>query len=236
MPGRGRGLAVLERRLGVKFQDPELLLQALTHRSYAHEHAADGAADNERLEFLGDAVLELIAADMLYRGDPEAGEGSLTLDRTALASTGALATAARRIDLGSFLRVGRGVEKTGGRHLDSLLANALEAVIGAVYLDLGMETAGQVFNHLRGAPADGAVNHKGRLQELTQADAEGVPAYRVIEASGPGHDRHYLVEVRLGGARLGKGEGSTRRAAEQAAAREAIGAFEATRTGLATEA
>jgi ribonuclease III len=236
MPGRVRALGALERRLGVKFYDPELLVQALTHRSFAHEHAADGAADNERLEFLGDAVLELIAADMLYRGDPEAGEGSLTVDRTALASTGALAAAARRINLGDYLRVGRGVEKTGGRDLDSLLANALEAVIGAVYLDLGMETAAQVFNHLRGAPADGAVNHKGRLQELTQADAEGVPAYSVIEASGPGHVRQYLVEVRLAGVRLGTGEGTTRRAAEQAAAREAIAAFEATRTGIATDA
>jgi ribonuclease III len=236
MPGRVRALGALERRLGVKFYDPELLVQALTHRSFAHEHAADGATDNERLEFLGDAVLELIAADMLYRGDPEAGEGSLTVDRTALASTGALAAAARRINLGDYLRVGKGVEKTGGRDLDSLLANALEAVIGAVYLDLGMETAAQVFNHLRGAPADGAVNHKGRLQELTQADAEGVPAYSVIEASGPGHVRQYLVEVRLAGVRLGTGEGTTRRAAEQAAAREAIAAFEATRTGIATDA
>jgi ribonuclease-3 len=236
MPGRGRALWALERRLGVKFHDPELLVQALTHRSFAHEHAADGAADNERLEFLGDAVLELIAADMLYRVDPEAGEGSLTVDRTALASTGALATAARRINLGNYLRVGRGVDKTGGRDLDSLLANALEAVIGAVYLDLGMETAAQVFNHLRGAPGDGAVNHKGRLQELTQADAEGVPAYSVIEASGPGHFRQYVVEVRLAGVRLGTGEGTTRRAAEQAAAREAIAAFEATRTGIAPDA
>jgi ribonuclease-3 len=236
MPGRGRVLGALERRLGVRFHDPELLLQALTHRSFAHEHAADRAADNERLEFLGDAVLELIAADMLYRGDPEAGEGSLTVDRTALASTGALAAAARRINLGDYLRVGRGVEKTGGRDLDSLLANALEAVIGAVYLDLGMETAAQVFNHLRGAPGDGAVNHKGRLQELTQADAEGVPAYSVIEASGPGHVRQYVVEVRLAGVRLGTGEGTTRRAAEQAAARQAIATFEATRTGIARDA
>jgi ribonuclease-3 len=235
MPGRRPGLPALERRLRVKFQDPELLVQALTHRSFANEHAADGVADNERLEFLGDAVLELITADVLYRRDPEAGEGSLTLDRSALASTGALATAARRIDLGKHLRVGKGVEKTGGRALDSLLANALEAVIGAVYLDLGMETAARVFNDLRGAPADGAVNHKGRLQELTQADSQGVPAYRVIAASGPGHDRRYRVEVRLAGVRLGKGQGSTRRAAEQAAAREAIATFEVTRTGLGND-
>jgi ribonuclease III len=232
MPGPVPGLGALQRRLGVKFRNPKLLVQALTHSSFAHEHAGDGVADNERLEFLGDAVVELITADMLYRDDPRAGEGSLTVGRTALASTGPLATAARRLDLGNYLRVGKGVEKTGGRDLDSLLANALEAVIGAVYLDLGMAKATEVFKHVSGAPTDGAVNHKGRLQELTQADAEGVPVYKVVAASGPGHYRRYVVEVRLAGASLGKGEGSTRRAAEQAAARAAIATFEATRTGL----
>jgi ribonuclease-3 len=233
MPRGRQGLAALERKLGVQFRDRDLLQQALTHRSFAHEHAGDGALDNERLEFLGDAVLELIAADVLYRRDPEAGEGSLTLDRAAVVSTGPLAVAARRIDLGEYLRVGRGVEKTGGRDLDSLLANALEAVIGAIYLDSGMETAAAVFDRLGGAPVEGAINHKGRLQELTQADAEGVPVYKVIEATGPGHRRRYRVEVCLAGVRLGVGEGSTRRAAEQAAAKEAISRFEATRTGIA---
>ena len=232
MPGPAPGLGALQRRLGVKFHNPKLLLQALTHSSFAHEHAGDGVADNERLEFLGDAVVELITADMLYRDDPRAGEGSLTVGRTALASTGPLAAAARRLDLGNYLRVGKGVEKTGGRDLDSLLANALEAVIGAVYLDLGMDKATEVFKDVSGAPTDGAVNHKGRLQELTQADAVGVPVYKVVAASGPGHYRRYVVEVRLAGVSLGEGEGSTRRAAEQAAARAAIAAFEATRTGL----
>ena len=233
MPGRTGGLASLERKLQLKFLDQRLLLQALTHRSYAHEHATDGAQDNERLEFLGDAVLELIAADVLYRRDPHAGEGSLTLDRAAVVSTGALAAAARRIDLGRYLLVGRGVEKTGGRDLDSLLANALEAMIGAIYLDLGYETAARVFDRLGGTPAEGAINHKGRLQEMTQADASGVPVYHVVESTGPAHRRHYRVEVRLAGVRLGGGEGSTRRGAEQAAAKEAIGSFEAARTGIA---
>src|SRR5258708_10749317 len=105
MPGRTGGLASLERKLQLKFLDQQLLLQALTHRSYAHEHATDGAQDNERLEFLGDAVLELIAADVLYRRDPHAGEGSLTLDRAAVVSTGALAAASRRIDRGRYLLV-----------------------------------------------------------------------------------------------------------------------------------
>ena len=245
MPGRGgsraalpgsRGLVALRRKLGIKAHNPDHLLQALTHTSYAHEHPDEGVADNERLEFLGDAVLELVAAEVLYRRIPEAGEGSLTLDRAAVVSTGALAAAARRIDLGKYLRVGKGVEKTGGRDLDSLLANSLEAVIGAIYLDLGFEAAAGVFARLGGTPEGGAINHKGRLQELTQADAEGIPVYAVAEASGPAHRRRYRVEVRIAGVRLGEGEGSTRRAAEQAAAKTAIGRFEATRTGIADDA
>jgi ribonuclease-3 len=228
----GVRLVALERKLGIRLNDRGLLLQAVTHTSYAHEHAPEGATDNERLEFLGDAVLELVAADVLYRRKPEAAEGSLTLDRAAVVSTGALAAAARRIDLGKYLRVGRGVEKTGGRELDSLLANSLEAVLGAVYLDLGLEAAAQVFARLGGTPEEGAINHKGLLQELTQADAEGVPVYEVADASGPAHRRHYRVEVRIAGVRLGEGEGTTRRAAEQAAAKAAISRFEATRTGI----
>jgi|SRR5450759_2830739 ribonuclease-3 len=235
MPGRGQGLGALERKLGIKLRDRDLLLQALTHTSYAHEHADEGAAQNERLEFLGDAVLELVAAEVLYRRNPEAGEGSLTLDRAAVVSTGALAAAARRIDLGRYLRVGKGIEKTGGRDLDSLLANSLEAVIGAIYLDLGLDATAGVFERLGGTPEEGAINHKGRLQELTQADAEGVPVYQVAEATGPAHRRRYRVEVRIAGVRLGEGEGSTRRAAEQAAAKAAIGRFEATRTGIGEE-
>jgi ribonuclease-3 len=232
-PAEGaKALGALERKLGIKLAHRDLLLQALTHTSYAHEHAAEGASDNERLEFLGDAVLELVAADVLYRRNPEAGEGSLTLDRAAVVSTGALAAAARRIDLGKYLRVGRGVEKTGGRDLDSLLANSLEAVLGAIYLDLGFDATVGVFERLGGTPEEGAINHKGRLQELTQADAEGVPVYEVAEATGPAHRRRYRVEVRIAGVRLGEGEGSTRRAAEQAAAKAAIGRFEATRTGI----
>ena len=122
----------LEGKLGVRFKDSALLMQALTHSSFAHEHHDDGAQDNERLEFLGDAVIELVTAELLFKREPEVGEGALTLDRAAMVSTGALAVAARRIELGEHLRVGRGVENSGGRQLDSLLANAVEAVIGAI--------------------------------------------------------------------------------------------------------
>ena len=166
-----------------------------------------------------------MAAELLYRRRPEVGEGILTLDRAAMVSTGALAAVARSLDLGGYLRVGRGVEASDGRDLDSLLANAVEAIMGAIYLDRGLAAAERTFQALASVPAEGLVNYKGRLQELSQADSQGVPSYQVVEASGPGHQRHYRVEVRLGGIPLGLGEGGTRRAAEQAAAKEAIDAY-----------
>ncbi|MEA2646357.1 MAG: ribonuclease [Chloroflexota bacterium] len=221
----------LEEKLGVRFKDRGLLLQALTHSSYAHEHHEEGALDNERLEFLGDAVIELVTAQLLYLREPEAGEGALTLDRAAMVSTGALATAGRRLQIGDHLRVGRGVENSGGRELDSLLANAVEAVMGAIYLDRGLAAADAAFKRLASVPAGGMVNFKGRLQEWSQAEMETVPEYRVLDASGPGHRRHYTVEVRLAGMTRGTGEGSTRRAAEQAAARAALREIESLAAG-----
>ena len=207
----------------MRFKKRPLLVQALTHSSFAHENPDTTSGDNERLEFLGDAVIEQVAAEQLYRNLPEAGEGLLTLNRAAMVSTGALAAAARRLDLGSYLLVGRGVEASGGRELDSLLANTMEAVIGAIYLDRGLDAARNTFNALEAASPQGLINYKGQLQELSQAQSRGVPRYDVVEASGPGHRRTYRVEVSLGGEVLGSGEGSTRRAAEQAAAEEAMG-------------
>ncbi|HEV1998047.1 MAG TPA: ribonuclease III [Candidatus Dormibacteraeota bacterium] len=212
---------MLQQLIGVRFRRPELLATALTHSSWAHEHPEVEADDNERLEFLGDAVIELLAGESLYRGDRAAGEGALTLRRAAMVSTGALAAAARKIDLGSFLRVGRGVDKAGGRDLDSLLANALEAVFGAVYLDRGLRAAATSFHRLAASTGEGG-NHKGHLQEMTQAEGAGVPRYVVAGTSGPSHRRSYAVEVWLADELLGEGHGSTRRAAEQAAAGDAL--------------
>jgi ribonuclease-3 len=192
------------------------------HSSYAHEHADEGLIDNERLEFLGDAVVELVSADLLFRANTQAREGTLTLDRAAMVSTGALAVVARRIDLGAHLRVGRGVEKSGGRELDSLLGNALEAVFGALYLDQGLDGARALFKRLGVEVVQGPINYKGVLQEITQGTAAATPDYAVIESEGPSHRRHWRVEALLNGKRLGTGEGSTRRAAEQEAARHAI--------------
>jgi ribonuclease-3 len=166
-------------------------------------------------------VIELLAAEALYRADATAGEGALTLRRAATVSTGALAVAARRIDLGRFLRVGHGVDKAGGRDLDSLLANAMEAVFGAIYLDRGQRAAAVAFHRLAESTGEGG-NHKGHLQELTQAEGAGVPRYVVAETTGPSHRRHYTVEVWLSDILLGEGHGSTRRAAEQAAASNAL--------------
>jgi ribonuclease-3 len=222
-------LESLQERIGVRLRTPDLLRQAMTHSSWVHEHPEKALEDNERLEFLGDAVIELLAAESLYREDPGAGEGVLTLRRAALVSTGALATAARRIGLGAYLRVGHGVEKAGGRDLDSLLANAMEAMFGAIYLDRGLRTAGAAFRRLA-VVAAGDANFKGRLQELTQAAGDGVPRYRAVDASGPSHRRRYRVEVWVGETRLGEGQGTTLRAAEQAAASQAL----ATRYGGAS--
>ena len=225
-------LASLQKKLHLRFRDTGLLERALTHSSYAHEHADQGLLDNERLEFLGDAVIELVAAQHLYVVEPDASEGALTLDRAAIVSTGALATVARRLDLGPYLRLGRGMERTGGRDLDSLLANAVEAVFGAVYLDRGFSAAARLFGRLSTGTDEGAVNHKGQLQELTQGESVGLPHYSVVEASGPAHHRHYRVAVRLSGVVLGEGEGPTRRAAEQEAAREAVQRFDTIRPGV----
>jgi ribonuclease-3 len=228
-PDRGaqsaaEGLDSLQDLIGVRLRNPALLEQALTHSSWVHEHPDLGAADNERLEFLGDAVIELVAGEALYREDPDAGEGALTLGRAALVSTGALAAAARGIRLGGYLRVGHGVENAGGRALDSLLANAMEAVFGAIYLDRGLRAAAAAFRRLAVTDGEGG-NHKGRLQELTQAEGAGIPRYEVADTSGPSHRRNYRVEVWLGDALLGEGEGSTRRAAEQLAASRALDAW-----------
>jgi ribonuclease III len=208
----------------VELHHPALLQQALTHTSWVHEHPELSVADNERLEFLGDAVIELIAAEALYREDGEAGEGTLTLRRAALVSTGALAAAARRIQLGLYLRVGHGVENAGGRDLDSLLANAMEAVFGAIFLDRGLRVSAAAFTRLAVTTGAGG-NHKGRLQEMTQSGGAGVPRYEVAETSGPSHRRSYRVEVWLGESLLGEGEGATRRSAEQAAAGKALEAW-----------
>lgn len=221
---------LLEERLGHAFADPSLLEQALTHRSYANESRDPVDADNERLEFLGDAVLDLAVGEALYRDRPDADEGELSRLRAELVSEPNLAEAAKALELGEWLRLGRGEARGGGRSRESILADALEAVIGAVFLDAGYAAARQAALRAVHAPrAAGAapVGHdfKSRLQELLQARQRSRPDYRLSAARGPDHQRSYEVEVLVDGAVLGRGAGSTKKRAEQLAARQALTAI-----------
>jgi len=211
-------------RLGHDFDDQDLLVEALTHRSWCAEHP--GAISNERLEFLGDAVLGLVIADHLFRLQGAMPEGDLAMARAAVVSTEALAEVATALDLGASLRLGKGEDATGGRAKRSILADAMEAVIGAVYVDAGLAAARAlvmplVADRLAGAVAGpGETDHKTRLQEASARRYGQVPRYEV-RGSGPDHDRRFTAVVRIGGEERGRGEGRSKKEAEQAAAREA---------------
>jgi ribonuclease III len=195
--------------------------RALTHRSYAYEHG--GLPTNERLEFLGDAVLGLVVTDALYAQHPDLAEGSLAKLRASVVSTRALATVARDLGLGRWLRLGKGEEVTGGRDKPSILADTMEAVIGAVYLERGIEGATRLvrtlFDPLMAAAAlDGAAQDwKTALQELTASRGLGVPDYAIAE-SGPDHAKSFVATALVGGAPCGEGQGSSKKEAEQQAA------------------
>ena len=228
-------IEALQALLHHRFAHPELLRRALTHSSLAHERAAEEPQreDNETLEFLGDAVVGLVAAEHVFRLYPELSEGDLTRLRGALVSRRHLAEVASGLDLGRFLRLGRGEERSGGRSKTALLANAMEAVIGAIYLDAGLEAARTLIDacvitpivaKLRDqlAARGGMGDFKSVLQELLQARKQGQPDYRITAETGPDHRKRFFVEVRVAGAVLAEGEGRTRKHAEQDAARRAI--------------
>jgi len=231
----------LETALGHRFRRPELAVCALTHRSLAqeHEHEKGGGDDNERLEFLGDAVLGLAVAEALYAAHPEWREGELTRVRARLVSRQHIAGVAESIGLGDHLRLSRSEERGGLRQKSTVLSNTMEAVIAALYLDGGLEPVRAfVAARVMGAAAEllaedvraGAAlgNFKSALQERLQASRAGVPVYRVRRESGPDHRKRFLVEVRLKpaagepGTPLARGMGSTKKRAEQDAARRAL--------------
>ncbi len=224
--GRGRNSASL---LGFQFRDPSLFERALVHRSYCNEHGMEASDSYERLEFLGDAVVELIISAHLYRQFPEADEGQLTKSRSSLVRGKVLAQVARRLGLGELLLVGHGVEASGGRNQDSVLAAALEAVIAAVYLDQGMEAARLfVSQHLAqeladnlqaGAPPE---NPKSRLQEWLQGIGQPAPSYRLVSREGPDHNPVFSVEAAVGERVVGMGQGGKKSDAERAAAEAAL--------------
>src|SRR6266568_720423 len=185
---------------------PALLERALTHRSYAYENG--GLPTNERLEFLGDSVLGLIVTDTLYRGHPDLPEGQLAKLRAAVVNMRALAGVARGLKVGAHIRLGRGEEGTGGRDKSSILADTLEALIGAVYLDLGLSEASDLID--RSASLGAGLDWKTSLQELTATEELGVPEYHVAE-SGPDHQKTFKAAVRVGGRTYGSGEGRSKK-------------------------
>lgn len=213
------GLAAFTGRLGHDFVDPNLLGQALTHRSWCAEHA--GYQSNERLEFLGDAVLGMVVTDDVYALLPDADEGQLSRMRAAVVCSSALAEMAGELELGEVLLLGRGEQRSGGRERPSILADAMEAVIGAVYLDGGITAAGELVGRLV-APRlvnAGAPDHKSRLHELAAADPQREVVFEITE-HGPEHDKVFHAVVVLDGIARGAGSGRSKKQAEQAAARE----------------
>jgi len=219
----------LSAELGVDL-DPELMVLALTHRSFAYEHG--GLPTNERLEFLGDSVLGIVVTDSLYRDHPDLPEGRLAKLRASIVNMHALAGVGRRMGLGEMLRLGRGEELTGGRDKASIVADAVEAVLGAVYLQHGIEVAGTVVHRLfadllADAPKLGAgLDWKTSLQESSASQGLGVPEYRVTE-DGPDHAKTFEAVVLLGGRERGSGAGRTKKEAEQQAASAAFASLEA---------
>jgi ribonuclease III len=221
---RRQELENLAQRLEHRFQDLGLLDQALRHSSYAHDNPGSGLS-NERLEFLGDAVLALTVGALLLARFPESSEGEMSRGRAALVNARQLAALARRLGLGAYLLLGKGEEGQAGREKPSLLANALEALLGAVYLDGGLEVAARLtdlwFSPLIATALPGQ-DYKTSLQEYTCARYKAPPAYHLLAESGPGHARHFRVEVRLQDLPLAQGEGRTKKEAQQRAARRAL--------------
>jgi ribonuclease-3 len=221
-------LSFLEEIIGVSFNQPSLLEQALRHSSYCHENAAPALDSNERLEFLGDAILGLLIAEKLYQDRPAASEGELTKLRTALVRSSTLARLARTMGLGKQLDLGRGEELSGGRDKVNNLAGALEAVIAAIFIDQGLATTrnfilklfSKELENLTGQGA--AADYKSQLQELLQSRGQAVPSYYLIETRGPDHARTFTVEVRADNTILGRGSGNSKKMAETEAARDAL--------------
>ena len=215
----------LEEKIGYSFRDKGLLSQALTHSSFSNEQKIRKNANYERLEFLGDAVLELASSELLFHIYSDVPEGELTKMRAALVCEPTLACCARELELGSFIRLGRGEEHTGGRERDSIIADVVEAVIGAIYLDSGMEEA-KAFIH-RFVLNDIESKHfiydsKSSLQELAQGAFKTDVSYVLLSEEGPEHNKSFTVEVSLGDEALARGSGRTKKAAEQQAAYEAL--------------
>ncbi len=220
--------AAIEEQLGLEFSDKSLLIRALTHPSYLNEHPEEGLEDNQRLEFLGDAVLGFISGELLYHRFPEAPEGRLTRLRAALVRDETLARFAKSVHIDEVVRLGRGEEDSGGRSRASNLAAAFEAISGALYLDQGMQAVRQYVEPLFNEALDDVLRFeldkdaKSRLQEWTQATHGITPTYEVVESRGPDHAKEFIIAVYIGGKEYARGTGPSKQAAAQLAARRAL--------------
>ena len=221
----GHALDELEKKIGYVFQNKALLKQALTHSSYANEQKIRKNGDYERLEFLGDAVLELMSSEFLFREHQDMPEGKLTKLRSSLVCEPALAQCAKEIDLGSYMLLGKGEEATGGRFRESIISDVMEALIGALYLDGGFETAkGFIYKFILSDIENRILFYDSKtvLQEIIQTKPNQKLIYELIDEIGPDHNKEFVVEAILNGEKVGFGQGKTKKAAEQKAAYEAI--------------
>ena len=216
----------LEKKLGYQFKNPALLKAALTHSSYANENKKSGAASNERLEFLGDSVLGMAVAALIYKNNPDMPEGQMTKLRAELVCEKSLAELAAVFDLGARLLLGRGEEKGGGRERPSILADAVEAVLAAIYLDGGLDPVTRIIAEHLAPQADrlhnGNFDYKTSLQEKVQVKSGQILSYHTTDENGPDHMKSFTVEVRINGVFLGCGTGRSKKEAEQEAAKSAL--------------
>ncbi|WP_100010990.1 ribonuclease III [Lentibacillus sediminis] len=217
----------LEETTGISFNNHALLKQAFTHSSYVNEHREEATSDNERLEFLGDAVLELAVSQYLFRKNPNMPEGEMTKLRAAIVCEPSLENFARDLGFGDHMLLGRGEEQTGGRDRPSLLADVFESFLGALYLDQGFAVALEffethVFPKIKTGAFSHAMDYKSQLQELIQRDKNQTIKYVIAEEKGPSHDREFVAEASLNGEVAGKGTGRTKKEAEQRAAKAAL--------------
>lgn len=221
----GYTLELLEKRIGYRFRDRALLKQAVTHSSYTNEQKINKAANYERLEFLGDAVLELVSSEFLFHTYPGWPEGKLTRMRASMVCEPSLAFCARDLELGKFMLLGKGEESTGGRDRESIVSDGMEALIGAIFLDGGMEPAKAHIDRFILSDLDNKTlfyDSKTNLQELVQGEFRKDIQYELMQETGPEHDKLFIVEARMEGKTIGKGSGRTKKSAEQQAAYEAL--------------
>ena len=219
------GLKELEKKIGYTFKDFSLLKQAMMHSSYTNEKHLPKYRCNERLEFLGDAVLELVSSEYLFKESPHIPEGELTKTRASMVCEPSLALCARDIGLGDYLLLGKGEEATGGRERDSVTSDAMEALIGAVYLDGGFTSAKEFIHRFILTDLENKklfYDSKTILQEIVQAGKKGYITYRLVREEGPDHNKSFEVQVMIGGTPYGEGKGRTKKSAEQQAAYQAI--------------